>query len=328
MENHEKAAIGAICLMAAFADGAKGEEEQEKLKEVFESLEIPGQAAIFQRVLLHQTTLEKEAAALQQPELRQLAFEMAVSICDADDVTTSEEREFLEKLRGALQLSVPEARKVQEEAESITGGMETPYAVDPVKTDAQPQPAPAASNEAPLATEAISAEVDSSILRNAIICGGLELLPQSLSTVAIIPLQMRMVFNIGKSYGYQLDRGHIKELLATVGVGMTSQVFEGVARKFLGNLFKGVGGSLAGGVADGATGAAVSFASTYALGKVAKSYYSSGRQLKMAALKELFQKEVIGAKDVYAKHAGEVEAKSRTLDTASIMGMIRNKKSV
>jgi len=40
---------------------------------------------------------------------------------------------------------------------------------------------------------------------------------------ADIPLQMKMVYRIGKSYGFDLDRGHIKDFLATAGVGMASQ---------------------------------------------------------------------------------------------------------
>ncbi len=34
---------------------------------------------------------------------------------------------------------------------------------------------------------------------------------------------MKMVYRIGKSYGFDLDRGHIKDFLATAGVGMASQ---------------------------------------------------------------------------------------------------------
>ena len=49
----------------------------------------------------------------------------------------------------------------------------------------------------------------------------IELLPENLSTLAIIPLQMRLVYQIGQSYGYELDRGHIKDLLAALGVGLT-----------------------------------------------------------------------------------------------------------
>ena len=57
-------------------------------------------------------------------------------------------------------------------------------------------------------------ELDQMILRTAILTGGLELLPHSLATMAIIPVQMRMVYHIGQRYGFQMDRQHLTEFLA------------------------------------------------------------------------------------------------------------------
>jgi uncharacterized protein (DUF697 family) len=65
--------------------------------------------------------------------------------------------------------------------------------------------------------------------------------------MAIIPLQMKLVYRIGQSYGYQMDKGHIKEFLATAGVGLTSQYVEQVGRKLLGGLL----GAVAGGIGRG-----------------------------------------------------------------------------
>ena len=61
------------------------------------------------------------------------------------------------------------------------------------------------------------AALDKSILNYSILNGALELLPQSWASMAIIPLQIKMVYGIGKEYGVELDRGHIKEFLATLG---------------------------------------------------------------------------------------------------------------
>ena len=84
--------------------------------------------------------------------------------------------------------------------------------------------------------------MDSKILKASILNGAIELLPENLSTLAIIPLQMRLVYQIGQSYGYQLDSGHIKDFLATLGVGLTSQYLEQAGRKLLGGLLGKVGG--------------------------------------------------------------------------------------
>ena len=119
-------------------------------------------------------------------------------------------------------------------------------------------------------TAAVDAAVDKMVLNYAILNGALELLPQSLATMAIVPLQMKMVYRVGKSSGHELGRGHIKELLAAAGLGLTSQVVEGYARKLLGGLLGKVGGGLAKGVGNQVASSAVSFATTWALGKLAK----------------------------------------------------------
>ncbi len=59
--------------------------------------------------------------------------------------------------------------------------------------------------------------------------------------MAIIPLQMKLVYRIGQQYGFQLDQNYAKDFLATLGVGITSQFLEGAASKILGGLFGGLG---------------------------------------------------------------------------------------
>ncbi len=98
-----------------------------------------------------------------------------------------------------------------------------------------------------LANEATNNTVDDvalnkTILNYTILNGALELLPQSWASVAIIPMQIKMVYRIGKAQGHGLDQGHIREFLATVGVGMTSQYLEQFGRKLVGGLWGGLGG--------------------------------------------------------------------------------------
>ena len=80
------------------------------------------------------------------------------------------------------------------------------------------------------------AELDKSILNHALLNGALELLPQSWASMAIIPMQVKMVYSIGKAHGVALDPGHIKEFIATAGVGLTGQYLEQFGRKLLGGL--------------------------------------------------------------------------------------------
>jgi uncharacterized protein (DUF697 family) len=168
-----------------------------------------------------------------------------------------------------------------------------------------------------------TAEIDASITRYSILNAAIELLPQGLATAAIVPLQMKMVYRIGAKYGYTLSTGHIKDFLATVGVGMTSQVLENYARKFLGGLGRKVLGKMGGAVVDQATSSAFSFASTYALGHAAKAYYAGGRSLGAIDLKGLFTAQAEKAKGLYSQHRGTIEQQSRGLDTSKLLDLVR-----
>src|SRR5262245_56594796 len=99
-----------------------------------------------------------------------------------------------------------------------------------------------------------AAELDDIILNASILNAALELLPHSLASMAIIPLQMRLVYRIGEKYGYSLDRGHIMEFLGVFGIGATSQMVESVAGRVLGGLLGGVGRGVFGGLVGGMAG--------------------------------------------------------------------------
>jgi hypothetical protein len=79
-----------------------------------------------------------------------------------------------------------------------------------------------------------AAALEQQIVSASVTNAALELLPESLATMAILPLQVRLVYRIGKAYGYELDQGHIKEFVATLGVGLTGQYLEQFANCWAG----------------------------------------------------------------------------------------------
>jgi uncharacterized protein (DUF697 family)/tellurite resistance protein len=265
----ETRAVLGLSLLAAFVDGDKHERERAEIKRIAEGLS--GDAglnlpSLYQDVLMKRVSLASVATDLQASDARQLAYEMAVCVCDADGQQSDTERAFLEEARAALKLASASSAAFVAQADAVA---EAPLA--PVGHSAVPAAAVPAPAAAPAADDA---ERDRSILNAAIVNGALELLPESLSTMAIIPLQMKLVYGIGKSHGYELDRGHIKDFLATIGVGLTSQYLEQAGRKLLGGLLGKVGGGLLRGLGNQAVSSGMSFASTYALGHVAKRYYA------------------------------------------------------
>lgn len=311
MDPEQKRAVLTLCLMAAFADGGKDDRERAQIKRIAESLGSEGGldvAAIYQDVLLKKPAVETVAGVLVTPEARQFAYEMAVGVCEADGATSEAERAFLARLAQALTLDAAPARALVAQADAVAaaplaGGLPEGLVVAAAPADA--------------------AALDASILRYAIMNGALELLPQSLASMAIIPLQMKMVYEIGKAHGYELDRGHVKDLLATLGVGLTSQYVEQFGRKLVGGLLGKLGGGLLSGMGRASTGAAFSFATTYALGQVAKRYYAGGRTIDAAGLQQAFAGMLGEAKQLQSKYAGQIAEQARTLDVNRVLAAIR-----
>ena len=295
----ETEAILTLCLMASFADGEKHADERTHLKKITASLAGDGidLTALYQDVLLNKPDLAAVAARLPTPGARQLAYEMTVCVCDADDVCNAAEQRFLDELRAALALPAASTQPVEAEAAALA--------------------------TLPLAAPAASEETDAMILRYAIAGGALELLPQTLATLAIIPMQTKMVYRIGSQRGLALDRKAIVEFMGAVGIGVASQVFEGFARRLTGGLGKTFAGKLGGKIGDAVGGMAMSFGSTYALGQLAKLYYDSGRSLTMEALKTKYPPLLAEGKALAQKYTAQITQQSQQLQGANTATLLK-----
>ena len=321
MNPNETAAIVKLSLLAAFVDGEKHERERSGIKRIAENLSqadgihLP---TLYQDVLMKRVSLADVASALTTDDARQLAYEMAVCVCDADGAQSKAEQEFLREVRTSLGLDARTAAAFTQDAEAL--------AAVPLATGTALAAASAATTDAsPVAATATvdDAELDKAILNAAILNGALELLPETLSTMAIIPLQMKLVYRIGKAHGYTLDSGHVKDFLATVGVGLTSQYLEQAGRKLLGGLLGKVGGGLLRGLGNQAVSSGMSFASTYALGHVAKRYYGGGRTLSTQMLKDTYASVTQEGKSLQTKYLPAIQEKARTLNPSQVLAMVR-----
>ena len=160
--------------MAAFADGNHGNEERDEMQRVAALLggDEKENSAMLQDVLFKRVSLDTLCAPLVgQPAAAQV-YEMASAVCGADKRLAPEEQTFLAELRGQLGLSG--------EAIVVTGEI------------INPAPAALASETASL-EPTTPANTERMILNYAILNGALELLPQSLATMAVIPMQLKMV---------------------------------------------------------------------------------------------------------------------------------------
>ena len=303
MNAEQQRALLAIALFAAFADGAKHARERARIRRIADSLAgeagAPDLIQLDQEVLLNRLHLVHAAAALTESSQRLLAYEIAVGVCEADGVVSASERRFLESLKTLLKLDAPPAELIEGEADVM---------VELARDNA---PVPVAASQAQVS----EAELDQTILHTSLLNGALELLPQSWASMAIIPMQIKMVYGIGRAYGVSLDQGHIKEFIAAAGLGLTSQYLEQIGRKLLGGLLGKAGGA--------ATGMAFSFATTYALGQLAKRYYAGGRRMDPALLRETFKHLLDPARQLQAQYLPQIREQAETLDMGRVLALVR-----
>lgn len=325
MNEPDREPVIAICLLAALADGERTPEEQEHFARITARLGGQDISELVARVQRGEVTAAGAAGQLASAESRRTAYEMAVAMVYADGEANPSERAFLEQLKQAMALSDDGLAEVDQEAESLSRAPlagPTPVASPPPPKSEAPRPSqagiPAVSHDAAL---------EAMIRQQALLAGALELLPQNIASLAIIPIQMRLVYRIGADYGQKLDAAQIKDLLGVLGIGAAGQVLDGVARRILGGLGRGMFGRVLGGVVGGTAGlvagAGVSFVTTYALGHAAKQYYAQGRKLSPADLRSLFERFRGEAEALLPRVQQELHAQSRYLDLGRLLASIR-----
>jgi uncharacterized protein (DUF697 family) len=246
------------------------------------------------------------AARLTSDAARHRAYEAALVVCNADGPANPAEEKFLSALQAALGLA--------------------PSALQPLEHGTRALATAATSAPPTVATSErlpADATLDDVILKQAMLTGALEILPDNLASLAILPVQLRLVYLVGQQYGQQLDANQVKDLAGTLGIGAAAQLVEGVVRKVLGGLTSGVLGGLLGGATGLAAGAAVSFASTYAPGHVAKQYYAQGRRLSAEDLRELFVRFQGEAKGLLPKVQGQIQSLAGSLNLQDVVQQLR-----
>ncbi len=76
-------------------------------------------------------------------------------------------------------------------------------------------------------------------------------------------------------------------------------------------------------ISGAATGMAFSFATTYALGQVARRYYAGGRVMNSAVLQQTFQELLGPAKRLQTQYQPQIEQTACGLDAGNVMALVR-----
>lgn len=278
MTTQEQESIITLALLASFADGSKDDNEHAAIRKVLEGFQIDALnvAGLYQKVISKQASVSSAAAGLTSPEAKNLAYEVVRCVCEANGPVVPAEQAVLDQLKSSLSL-----------AEA-------------------PEPAPASADEA----------LDPVLLRYSILTAALEMLPQTMGSMAIVPTQMKLVYDIGRRHGIALDRNSVRDFGAALGIGAVSQVLEAGMRRVLAGVLGGVAGKTGeqvGEFSGSVAGTALTFATTYALGTIADRYYAEGRKMDVPTLKAEFSKLVEKARALQSQYTTTITDKSREL---------------
>ena len=302
MKTTDHAPVIAIAMLAARADGSLDSAEQRAVDAVVARTGNPDITRLAQQVAAGQLRVADLASGLSDDEARRVAYEGALAIINADGSANASEQAFLSELRTALGFSDADVADATRMAGAIA---DAPVAE--VHTGKPP-----------------AGPVDEFILQQAILTGAIEVLPDRLANIAILPLQLRMVYQIGQRHGQKLDINQVKDLTATFGLGAAAQSLEGVAMRLIGGLAGGLLGGMVGGATRIATGAIITFSATYALGHVAEQYYAQGRRLNAADLRALFVRFQGEAKTIYPRVQEQIHGQAGTLNLQSLLQGLSN----
>ena len=297
MNTTDHTSLIAISILAARADGSVDSAEQRAVDAVVARMGNPDVASLVQQVAAGQLRVGDLASRLSDDEARRVAYESALTVINADGSANAAEQAFLDELRAALGFSDADVA----DATRIAGSM------------AQAPVAAAYPGEPP------AGQVDEFILRQAILTGAIEILPDRLANIAVLPLQLRMVYQIGQRHGQKLDINQVKDLAATLGLGAAAQSLEGLVMRLVGGLTGGLLGGIAGGATRIAAGSVITFSTTYALGHVAERYYAQRRRLSADDLRALFARFQGEAKTIYPRVQNQIQKQAGTLNLQSLL---------
>lgn len=268
-----------ICI--AKANGNIDPDERAALENVVSQLQIPAGSTV-KSLLEEKVDLESQLRLFTSPESRDLLYQSALGFARLERHPQPEAQKILDRIRAGLQISEEKAlltRRIISEAKDTL-----------LPSNIQP------SNDPALRV----GEVKSDIVKYSVLTGVLGSIPLpgvAIATdLAVVAVQVKLVRDIGQRWGHTIDKQAAVSLMAGLGLGTG-------ARIAVSNLAKLVP------VWGSVIGATASFASTWALGKVADTYFERGMLTEMPALKAEFQAAQAEGRQAYLAHKERIEAK-------------------
>lgn len=297
MPIRENEAVASLRILAAIAraDGSVHNDERKSLAAALDNVELSTPVKI-DDLLSKDVTIDvkSELAKLESEEARDQIYRSAFFMAHADGTCTKEEQAILDLVAQETNVS-PEARQSLERI--FTPARTSSVSLMPTKL--------VKVDDGSERAKKVEGQITKYSILSAVL-GAFPIPGVAIATdLAVIALQLKMVRDIGKLWGHDVDRNAAKSILYTMGLGTGARL----AVNNLAKLLPGWGSAI---------GATTSFASTWALGHVIEKFFAADAKVDLATLKPDFdaaQKEGKAAykeqKDEIAKQ--EVESK-KTLD--------------
>ncbi|MCS7225754.1 MAG: TerB family tellurite resistance protein [Gloeomargarita sp. SKYB31] len=275
-----------VLVFMARADGIFRAEEEEILLETCRNLELPADVSLLDLVR-QEIDLEAELAKITSPAAREQVYAAALAMACADRNRSVEEREVLARIQNAFRVPHEKTDFIQR-----------------LMADTRSTLLPA--NIAPISDPAERERRIEQLIQNyAIFTAVLGAFPipglALVTDIAVLTFQLKMIEEIGRYWGYATQRKDA-ELLRD---GMMGGVGISVFRIAVSNAAKLVPGW------GSVVGASLSYASTWAIGKVANQYYASGGKLDIQTLQDAFKQARQEGEKEYQKNRALIQARQQ-----------------
>lgn len=265
-----------VCM--AKADGVLQPDERRVLEDALAGLALPEGLTV--ETLLNESH-EPQALARQitSREARDYTYASVYSLAYCDRELAQPEDQLLALLRAEWGIK-------PEEDEALRAALDR-------GTAAQSQAAPTAA--AVQDARARQAAFQTLLTRYTLLTGLTGAIPVPLvPDLLVVPMQVKMVYDVAALFGQKMEKATVQLMFETLGVGTGARL--GVSA--LCKLVPGWGSVV---------GAASSFATTYALGKVAWAYYESEGKKPIESLKPLYQAEQRQGQEEFRRHRAALD---------------------
>jgi uncharacterized protein (DUF697 family)/uncharacterized tellurite resistance protein B-like protein len=289
----EKEALASLRILVAVAraDGTVHNDERKSLAAALESLDLPGGVTV-DGLLAETVDVDSQLRELSTPEAREQIYRSAYFMAYADGTCTKEEQTVLDRIAEVTGTDAEVRKSLDRLFVGRARGGDSTAPVSAIADDEQR-----------------SAAIEQRVRRYAVLAGALGAFPipgfAIATDLAVVALQLKMISDVGAYFGHRVDKQAARSLLYGMGLGTGARL----AVNNLAKLIPGFGS---------AVGAATSFVSTYALGKVMAKFFAAGDidEAKAEKLRSEYKAAEAQAKAVYADHEDVVIQSQRQNEIA------------